>query len=73
MKTLQIRALKHCGLNILAYTFNMNANLGDDGNLLGQNCRKLNALHIETAVFDISHFVHMSFPAELVTLLGMIL
>lgn len=49
----------------LLYTFNMNAELGDDGNLLRQNCQKLNSLHTETTLFDISHFVHLSFPAEL--------
>lgn len=65
MKTLQNRALKYSGSNILAYAFNMNAKLGDDGNLLRQNCQELNSLHVETTLFDISHFVHLSCPAEL--------
>lgn len=62
MNTLLSRVLKHSGSNILAYTFNMNAELGNDGNLLRQNFQELNSLHIETTVFDISHFVLLSFP-----------
>lgn len=50
-KTLQIKAFKPTGSNILAYTFSMNVKLGDDRNLFLQNCQEVNELQIEITVF----------------------